>query len=260
MARSTLQVRLVTAAAGLAAIFTTSLVAGCGTGQVAETALITAAVPGGSTSVPVPTVTTRNSAILIQNATVVYNGPAGYAQGSNAPLALRVINQTPFPVAIGPGDVLLSFEGKTSPAGTLAWADARHQAAQSAPSPTPSETPSGNGSPSPSGNGSPSPSGSPSGPPTPTPSPTPAVFDDIVLAPFTAVDLNPQAGQYLEIQNLSSAFSPGTLAEVHLNLKVDASREIGLDGKPTGRTVETYPATVIAPFATPVSPVPRVSR
>jgi hypothetical protein len=250
VARSTLQVRLVAVAAGLAAIFTTSLVAACGVGQVAETARIKAAVPGGNATVLVPAVTTVSSAILVQDATVPYNGPAGYAKGADVPLSMRIVNQTPFPVTVSPGDVTLNIGGQAAPAGTLAWADDKHKAAQNVP--TPSESPSGK-------NGSPSPSGSPSELPTPVPSATPAAFDDITIAPFGAAILTADAGQYLQIQGLNGTLAPGDLVTVGLSLKVDPTKEVDTNGQPTRKSVTTYPATVVAPVSPPLSPAPRTT-
>jgi hypothetical protein len=258
VARSTLQVRLVTAAAGVAAIVATSMLSGCGTGQVAATANTTASVPGGHTAVAVPAALNPNSAILVQNAFVDYDDPAGYAKGDSAPMSIWIINQTPFPVAVAPGDVTVTIagtDGKSPVAGHLDWTDAKHQAEKSAPAsaPSPSTSPSGK-----AGKPGGKPSSSPSDLPTPSPTPTPAGVPDVIIAPGGIAVLTADAGTYLEIADLTNALKPGDVVTIELALKVDASKETDAQGKPTGRGVENFTAAFTAPMSPPLKPAPRV--
>src|SRR5689334_7393631 len=61
--------------------------AGCSAGQVAETAIKRSTSPGVN-------INNSNNSVGIRNLSVTYNGPDGYAAGSNAPLEVGLFNLT----------------------------------------------------------------------------------------------------------------------------------------------------------------------
>lgn len=236
--------RLVAATVGIAAVAATTLLAGCSAGQVAETAQIVSAVPGGNQVVKVPDPTNVNSEILIQNVTVAYNGLNGYAAGANAPLAMRIINQTQSPIRVSPGLATVTGVKATAaptPLGTVAWAGGAR------PVLTPASAPaSAPGSPGTSPSGAPSAPASPSAPPS-----TPAVPDLLIPAGSIAILAPDVAGsiRFLQISSLSQALLPGDLTNVGLTFTVFTA-----DG-----AAQTYATSVQAPIAPPVTAQPRVS-
>lgn len=175
--------RLAAASVGVAVIAVTGLVAGCGAGQIAQTAKVVASVPGGSASTPVPPNPDLRGdiggTIFVQNVTVDYPGPDGYPAGGNAPLTLRIINNS---------NATITLASATSDAGTVVLTSGGGVTA-----PSDASSPSG------------SPSASPSGSPSASPSPA----SDITLKPQTLAILSRGAGQYLEITNLTEALPPG---------------------------------------------------
>jgi hypothetical protein len=92
-------------ATGVAAVAAVAL-AGCGTGQVAETSAKEPSNPGVN-------VDNANRSVLIRNLSVEYKSPEGYPAGADATLELGLYNETESPVT-----VLISSQPPTgNPAG-----------------------------------------------------------------------------------------------------------------------------------------------
>jgi hypothetical protein len=244
--------RLGAAAVGVVAIFAAVALAGCSAGQIAETATIVSAVPGGSASVAVPTEQNPNGALLIKNVTVDYNGVSGYAAGATATLSVWLANQSTKPVTVTAGDSQLidpTKESQLTPLGTVSLAGQSPDVVnlQNGPSaPATGATTVPPASAPPSAPPSPAPSGSPSASPTPTPAaPTAAT---VTIQPGTMQILSTSAGptaQYLQIAGLKAPVVPGNTVQLTFN--------VTSDGQPMGS------AQVVAPVAPPASPAPRVS-
>lgn len=237
--------RLVAASAGIAAIFATASLAACSAGQIAETSLIVPAVPGGSTVVTVPNPGDANSAILLQNVTIGYSSPAGYPAGGNAPVSLRIVNQTTDVIMVTPGVATLTgptaANGTSTALGTLSWTDGSAPTLLTATAPSPSSAPAGPSSPVPTSSGS----SVPSAPAAPS---APAIAD-ITIQPASIAILQPSGNpgpQYLQIANLSQVLKPGDTVNLTFTF-TDTT------------THATYTATVAAPVAPPPSPAPRES-
>ena len=234
--------RLAAASAGAAAIAATILLSGCSAGQIAATAQVVSAVPGGSTRVDVPDPTDLNSAILVQNVTVAYNGPDGYVAGANAPLAMRIINQTQSPIRVTPGDatllgskVVVPGNGATpepsvagTPLGSLSWSGTTPVVTK----PTASASPGGEPS-------------SPAGAPGP-----PAGADVVIPAGSIAILAPATVGstKYMQISGLSQDVKPGATVVLTLRFSVLAA---------SGPA--DFNAIVSAPIAPPLVPLPRTS-
>ncbi|SCE73923.1 hypothetical protein GA0074695_0727 [Micromonospora viridifaciens] len=69
------------------------LLSGCGTGQVAETAIKVPSVQGINVQTP-------NNLYLVRGLYVEYPGTEGYPQGGNAPLVMVLYNDSPEPVTV----------------------------------------------------------------------------------------------------------------------------------------------------------------
>jgi hypothetical protein len=238
--------RLVRFAAIGAALATVALAGGCSAGQLAATSQVVPAVPGGfATATPDPA--NPLSVVLVQNATIIYNGPLGYPAGGTAPVSLTIFNQTKFPLTVAPGGVAFKNPNDVANSGTLKWISA---AAAAAPSPSPSPSPSTSPTPapktspstSPSDSASPGDSGSPSAAPTPTEAPT---LPPITIAPAGYANLSPAQEQYFGITDLAARLTPGTIAYVTL-----AFTDNG----------KLFTATVATTFASPTSPAARESE
>lgn len=231
------------------AVAAISLVSGCSAGQIAETALIVPAVPGGSATVKFNTPANPNAAVLIANGLVVASAN-GYKAGTDAPLQLRIINQTPGVITVTPGTVTLQAPTARAGAseaviGTLAWVSSAVPVVAPSPSTPPASAPP---SVSPSGSPSNSASGAPSSSPSESPAPPPApALKDLKIQPGAAglLILTPAAAQFLAITNLTQPLKPGDIVNVTLTF-TDAS------GQSKSGTV----AMPIAPPATAASRAP----
>jgi hypothetical protein len=193
-ARKHLAVRLAAATAGGVAIM---LASGCGAGQIAETAIITPAVPGGSGTVSVPALPSDPSSggtVSVQNVTLNYNGPAGYPVGSSVPLSIRIINTS---------GVNLELTGvraaAVQPAGDLG-------AVALVSAPVLVGTPSA--LPSPTGSASPTAAPSPTGAASPTQAPALQPIS-VKIPAEQLVDLGTHVDQVLVITGLTQPLRPG---------------------------------------------------
>lgn len=250
--------RLVTASAGVAAIFALALVAGCSAGQIAETAKIQSSVPGGNASVSVPVANNPNSLILLRNVTVDTVGADGYAKGGSAPLTMSIVNQTPYQILMAPSPqaMVYSPDGVLSAIGTLTLAGGSSNTAGANTSPSASASASASTPPSAGASSAPStPAGSapaspgPSGPPSPSPSAS-APIATVSIAPAKLITLTDGSGQFLQITNLSAALQPGAVVQVEFEF-------VAVDSN--GTAVGEYTQLVTAPIAPPDASIPRES-
>ncbi|MDG4768427.1 hypothetical protein O7632_30680 [Solwaraspora sp. WMMD406] len=69
------------------------LLSGCGTGQIAETALKSASINGVNIDSP-------NGAVSLRNLSLPYSGTEGYPEGGSAPVEVAIYNNTAEPIAI----------------------------------------------------------------------------------------------------------------------------------------------------------------
>lgn len=224
---------LAAVAAGVGAVLGLS---GCSAGQVTQTASQVAPVPGTDATF---------GPIALRNLVIEYNGPEGYAAGSDAPLVVRIFNDGAEPVTltgvtadkaaavnlVGTPEVVTPTTSPTLPTTTE--------------SASPEDSPTGEASPgtdeSPSPDESPEPTASPS--PTPTPTTPAAQPISITIPPQSYVLLVPGASEagHLVLVGLTEAILPGE--SVTLTFTFD-----------DGTT-----AVVEVPLAPPVGAVPRAT-
>jgi hypothetical protein len=236
--------RLVAASAGIVAVVAAGALAGCGAGQIAETSTIVSAVPGGSSSVAVPTEANPNGALLIKNVTVDFNDINGYPAGATAPLSMWIINQSTDPVTVTAGDAQLIDPTKATtltPLGSMSLSGGTPvvddvQGVAGNPSTAPAAPPSSPASGAPS---SPSESSAPAAP----------VAASVTIQPGTMLVLSTSAGsdvQHLEVADLKEAVVPGNTVQLTFNVTKQ-------DGTPVQST------QIVAPVSPPSAPGPRVT-
>jgi hypothetical protein len=216
-------VRLAAAAVGVAAIM---LVSACGAGQIAETANIKPAVPGGSGSATVPANPNQPGSVAgtvsVLNVTFDYNDPAGYAKGGSAPLNVRIVNGSGSDLVLtGVTATVTPDRGSPQSLGTVTVGPA--------PTAAPSAPGQPSGAPSPSGSASPS-SPPPSAEPTATPTAAPAV--NIKIPANQLVDLSQAAGQFLQVSNLTTALTPGTTTDLIFSFTDSSNSVATINGVP----------------------------
>jgi hypothetical protein len=202
--------RLAALVAGTAALAAAGLLAGCGAGQVAQTANIVPAVGGANLDLRVD-----GGVISVRDATLAYPGPEGYRAGEDAPLALRIVNSTSSPITL---------TGVSADAGTVrqVGGSAATEPSPQPPSTEPSTGPSAATGPSalpsgaaPSGSaaapGSPA-SAEPTAAPSPSGPPGSATIDvPVPGAPNGLIILNKTGaeGTYLLVSGLTKGLRAG---------------------------------------------------
>lgn len=95
---------------------TVAFTAGCGAGRETQTDQQVAAVPGGNVKISAA----PDGSVSVRNALIVYPGPNGYERGADAPIEVRVFNDTKAAIRLidvrsPAGDVVLVREGAASP-------------------------------------------------------------------------------------------------------------------------------------------------
>ncbi|MEU7802142.1 hypothetical protein AB0B10_23020 [Micromonospora arborensis] len=234
----------------LSGIAATGLLAsGCGTGQIAETALKEPSVQGVS-------LTTNNGSFSVRGLLVDYPGTEGYRAGQDAPLSAVIYNDSKQTVTVtitteSARDVRISG-GSASPSPS---------ASESVPT---SQSPSGSPSPSTSASGSARPTATPSGSarPTATPSETgsssatpsapesarasgsaspaaPGQLARIELAPLSYIQFNSEATSQLRLIGLTEALRSGQ--------NVSVTFDFGNGNTVTGQAPIAVPLTPAAP-------------
>jgi hypothetical protein len=233
----------------LVACALTGLMSGCGAGRISQTAHMAPAVPGFNADSPDGTVSVRDVVLAFK--------ADGYAPGSDAPLALRLFNNTV--------DQTITLKQVTSDTGTVCLAGSGQvpigngTTAPLTPSPSASASPSVSATPSvvpstasPSATkkatGAPSATATPSPTETsPSPSPSPSCVADLSLSvpPQGYATLSPDTGPYLAVTRVKPGKQEGD-GNVY---KVTLTFTFGSPGQ----TIKDVSATV----APPGSPLPR---
>ncbi|GAA0544867.1 hypothetical protein GCM10010172_28100 [Paractinoplanes ferrugineus] len=226
--------RRVAQAAGAAMVAVIAL-AGCSAGQVAETAILKAPVSGLNTQSP-------DGGLLIRNLQVLYNNPAGYKSGSDAPLELGLFNQTQQSITV----TISSRPQPDARANIVAAQQIGLSGGAAAASPSANPEPTGSRPDATSGLPSeqvdtPSP-GASSGTPTVAATPTKAALEParITIPALSNVTFLADGKQSLVAQGLTGDLRPGY--SLSLTIEVSGSNQ---------------PLEVTAPFAIPTSPASR---
>jgi copper(I)-binding protein len=177
--------------AGLAALVTMTA---CGSGQYAQTATQVPGVPGTNVNVG------PDGTIQLRNVVVQYNSPSGYEAGATAPLIVRIFNDGQSPIQLtgvdapGAASSVTLTSGSTSPT-PVASPTTVAPTTTASPGASPTATPTGTASPTPTA--------------TAEPTLNPANQFPITIAPQTWAELVPGQGQYLVLNDLTNAVTPG---------------------------------------------------
>jgi hypothetical protein len=231
----------------LAACALTGLMSGCGAGRISQTARMLPAVPGFNADSHDGTVSVRDVVLAFK--------ANGYAPGSDAPLVLRLFNNTVDQTItlkqvtsangkvcrIGSGQVPIG-NGTAAPLTPSPSASASASATPSVAPTTasPSSTKKATGAPSATATPSPAETS-----PSPSPSPSCVADLDVSVPPQGYATLSPETGPYLAVTGLKpdQQGAAGNIYKVALTFTF---------GSP-GQTIDDVQATV----APPGSPLPR---
>jgi hypothetical protein len=218
-------------------------VAGCSSGQVAETAIIRPPGSGLNTQSP-------DGSLLIRELQVLYNGPAGYPAGGTAPLQVSLFNETRQPMT-----VVIRSAPPTGNVPKPGYVSAQQIAltggtAAASPSANPEPLPGGEASPHPNPSASEviDPSGVASTAPTPGASLVPSAGSaprqpaQITIPALGSATFEPDMPQKLLAVGLSEQLSPGRALILILQPGAGAA-----------------PMTLLAPMEIPLSPVSRAA-
>jgi hypothetical protein len=251
--------RLVVPTVAAALALPIGLLTACSSGQLAATSLITSAVPGAQATVGTGG---PDETIQISNATVDYNGPQGYAAGSNAPLSLWIFNNTTKDITLtgvrsDSGQVVQSV-GTTPGAPSVCQSSARPiQPNPSTGAPNmgvapsvgasggispqgPTSTPSTNSSAKPTSSAQGSASAQPSGTPSAVESsaaPAGSAEINITVKSDGCVALTRQSGQFLQITHLAGSLVPGKTVGVTFTFQQAGGRQFTIGPTPNGLAV-----------------------
>ncbi|SDY11324.1 hypothetical protein SAMN05444365_101710 [Micromonospora pattaloongensis] len=221
------------------------LLAGCGTGQLAETALKDSAVPGVNAD-------SRDGAIQLRNLLVPYKDPKGYPAGSSAPISVALYNMTGSPITVRittapPQDPESKDSVLSGRSVSLVAAGAASPGASPGPSASVTAIPSGANTVSPSASASPSDSASPSGAPAESASPSgePERPAEITIpAGGSAIFLAGSNREGIQVNGLDRDLVPGKSVNLVFEFEHNGERQ------------ELHAA---APVGLPLSPAPRGS-
>ncbi|MDI1465121.1 hypothetical protein QEZ54_29540 [Catellatospora sp. KI3] len=206
---------------------------GCSAGMQSQTADQVAAVPGAAGG----SIETSPGAgnIVVRDAMVAYPGLQGYKAGADAPLQLRIFNNTKEPVTI------TGVESAAAASVELTSAGAVKATPSTEASPSAAASASASASAKPSASASVAASASPS----PSPSPAaPAAAEKITIAPSGYVDLLPTSKQFYVLKGLKAALANG--ASVPLTIKLSNGQSIVLPAVPVATPLEAMPRSPIA--------------
>ncbi|GHJ46425.1 hypothetical protein Cs7R123_37670 [Catellatospora sp. TT07R-123] len=206
---------------------------GCSAGMHSQTANQVAAVPGaaGGTIQLSPGAGT----IVVRDVMVAYPGLQGYKVGEDAPLQLRIFNNTKDTVTV---------TGLTSAAaGSVELTSAGAVKASPTAEPSASASAAASASAKPSASASAAASAAASASASPSPSPAAPAAEKITIAPFSYVELLPTSKQFYVLKGLKAALANG--ASVPLTVNVS-----------NGKTEQAIVIPAV-PVAIPLSPLPR---
>jgi len=220
--RSVRGTRRAAAALLAGATATALLLSGCGTGQIAETAIKAPTVPGVD-------VNGADGAIQLRNLLVPYKDPAGYPAGESAPISVAIYNTTLQPITVH-----VTTAPSADPAGQETVVAGRSVVIGASASPRASASPDGVARTT-----DPSPDASPS--PTPAQAERPAA---ITVPASGFVVLNEQSAQPLRVVGLDRALAPGKALSLIFTYEHNGKRQ---------------ELRVNAPVPPPLSPAPRAT-
>ncbi|MCU7727110.1 hypothetical protein ODJ79_25565 [Actinoplanes sp. KI2] len=225
------------ARSAVAAAAAAAALAGCSSGQAAETATLKPPISGLNTQSP-------DGSLLIRNLQVLYAGPAGYPAGGTAPLQVSLFNETEQPMT-----VVIRSAPPTVDVPPPGYVTAQRIALTGG---TAAASPSANPEPAPGGKKSPHPSLSagevndPSGAASTAPTPGASLVSgsagqpaQITIPALGEASFQPTMAQKLLAVGLSGRFSLGK------SLSLVLERGAGL-----------APMNLLAPMEVPLSPVP----
>jgi copper(I)-binding protein len=220
--RGGLRARLVIAAvaAGAGAALT---LGACSSGQITQTATQVPAVPGANFDA---------GPIALRNLVIAYNGPQGYAAGSDAPLVVRIFNNGQDAVTLTgvTSDKAASVALTGTPSVLTATATPTAAATTAQPTATAEATGTGTATAEPTGTATAQPTATAAAPSVPL---------SIAIPPQAYVLLVPGEGGNLVLHNLTTAIAPGESAAVTFTFSNHST------------------ALVQVPLAPPVGIVPR---
>ncbi|MBM7491309.1 hypothetical protein JOD64_002531 [Micromonospora luteifusca] len=211
------------------------LASGCGTGQIAETALKEASVQGVS-------LTTNNGSFSVRGLLVDYPGTEGYKAGQDAGLSAVIYNdsketvtvtvttESAREVLISDGSANPSPSASTSPSPSGSASPSTSASGSARPSATPSETGSSSATPSAPESARASGSASPAAPGQPA---------RVELAPLSYIQLNSEATTQLRLIGLAEALRSGQ--------NVVVTFDFGNGNTVTGQAPIAVPLTPAAP-------------
>ncbi|MEV4499871.1 hypothetical protein AB0J84_29755 [Micromonospora arborensis] len=224
----------------LSGIAATGLLAsGCGTGQIAETALKEPSVQGVS-------LTTSNGSFSVRGLLVDYPGTEGYRAGQDAPLSAVIYNDSKQTVTVtvtteSARDVRISG-GSASPSASASESAPASQSPSGSPSPSTSESGSARptATPSETGSSSATPSAPESARASGSASPAaPGQLARIELAPLSYIQFNSEATSQLRLIGLTEALRSGQ--------NVSVTFDFGNGNTVTGQAPIAVPLTPAAP-------------
>jgi hypothetical protein len=228
--------RLVTVAlaAGASAVLAVSLV-GCSSGLVNQTASQVPPVPGANVDA---------GSIALRNLVVLYNGTAGYPVGSDAPLVVRLFNNSTRDVTLigvtAANAASVSLVGSPTVVTSAPATTAAASTATTTPPATASASVTVSGSTTPESSESPTTTTSPSATAT-----APATPVRVTIPAQSYVLLVPGQGSqgYLQLNSLTQAIVPGGFTSVTFTFD---------DGSKVDVDIPLAPPTTEVPRATPV--------
>jgi hypothetical protein len=232
-------VRRVALAAGLATAAAVALT-GCSAGQVAETALKKPSNSGVNAD-------TADSTVAIRNLQVVYNGPAGYRSGENAPVEVAIYNRTKQQIVVTISSTPPAVQGgqviSARQVGLTGGAAAATPSVSVAPEPSGSRPPATPDTETP--DNIPSPDASESAavpPPAPSVAPAPLQPARLTIEAMGSASFLPGDQEMLTLVGLSDRLVPGMSVNLVFEFSTNAA-----------------PLTLQAPVGVPLSPAPRGS-
>ncbi len=202
-----------------------ALASGCGAGQITQTEVQRAAVPG----------TSRDAGpVAMRNLTVQYKD-SGYAQGDDAPLNVYLYNSGNDPVKLcaartNSGSGVTRTSGSASPTTSA--------------SPTPSASPSATAKPTattkPTATGKATPSASASATPSAGSADCPL---DVTIPPLSNVSLTPDDQQFLQVTSLNKELPAGGIIQVDFTFRLAQGSQVdtGLFDIPVNTPVTVAP-------------------
>ena len=267
MTRSITRTRSASVLRAGAAATAALLLAGCGAGQHAETAVKEPSVPGANAQVDVKDAAgTVIGLVTIRNLLVPYADMEGYAKDEPAPISVALTNDSPRSVTVtiapAPAAETPLPQRVNASEVVLAGGDAAQPAATPSVDPTgsPSTAPTGEATGEPTGGPTENPSGEPADPnatsdpgapseppasPTEAPQAPSGQQAQITIPAHGVVIFNGQTDQVIQLRGLSGDLKPGYTTDLTFAV--------------SGSGLASTSVVVTAAMGPPASPAPRVT-